>query len=146
MNDQDIIAVAVERARRDTGRPWDMPGIMTGVKAALDLDRGFAATLCACVRAAAQPSNRTPAIFAKPGEHWHTSDAPRSPRRPPTNAEECRAHPGQWRDTCAGCRIDADVERLEDDDETPLDYPSELSGRALYEHEKAKLTNRQETA
>lgn len=77
------IARSVHAIRRD----WDRPGIEDALGRARFL--GDAATVAvAAHRAAAEASNRTPAVIALDGPHWR--DAEKAPHfAPPTAAERC---------------------------------------------------------
>lgn len=92
------------------GGDWDWPGIRTGVQAAVqhgrDYNRPLSVVAKACINAAADWKNRTPAVMGMPGPHWHDGPASTETRRPPKRTEECTLHPGKWRNECAGCKAD----------------------------------------
>lgn len=79
----DHLATLVIDVRREVTPAWDTPGVMTAVRNAIGLGEPRAATACAAIRAAANPSNRTPAVIAMPGDHWQRGDAPRDTPLPP---------------------------------------------------------------
>lgn len=90
------IAKAIATIRED----WDPQGILHALRKVADRDP--ATVLAAAARAAADPTNRTPAAIAQPGPHWHTGipTADRHPSATPA-AELCTEH-GTARSRC-GC-------------------------------------------
>lgn len=87
----DAIAILVSRLRPD----WDVRGVMAALAKVRDRDPFLAAV--AAVRAAANPTNRTPAVIAMDGAHW-LSPAP-------------TAKPGVWQPPpmCGHCHGIHDV-------------------------------------
>lgn len=124
---------------RPADAPWDTPGIVAALGRARA--RSDAAGLAiAAIRAAAEPTNRTPAIIGFDGNHWRdnpqqTTTAAASGkttatgyRHPPRTTEECPRHIGQYAASCASCRS----ERLAptDDDLEPAGTASAADARA----------------
>lgn len=89
---------------------WDAPGILDALGRARG--RGDAPTVViAALRAAMNPTNRTPAVIPLDGAHWRP-DAPdaKGAARQPAKAgalEECQIHVGEYVDRCRGCAADA---------------------------------------
>ena len=63
---------------------WDTPGVLHAIGRARERGDGTAVAVAA-IRAAASPSNRTPAVIALDGEHWrepaHVMATPTPPGR-----------------------------------------------------------------
>ena len=95
---------------RELRGDWDKPGI----EHALGVARGKGTApvvAVAAIRAAAQASNRTPAVIGMDGAHWREPatgqpKATHATLRPPQRHEECPEHGGEWAGTCRGCAAD----------------------------------------
>lgn len=87
---------------RCAGEPWDRPGIEDALATARHR-ADIADLVRAGLRAAAIPTNRTPAVIALDGDHWrgHESAAPRARRVAPT-------------DRCSICDAPLDDHQLHD--------------------------------
>ena len=87
---------------------WDAPGIVAALcKARHRAD--VAEVAIAAIRAAVDPSNRTPAVIALDGAHWREpqpATVRHEPLQPPRPAEQCPQHPGRHRDSCGLCRVE----------------------------------------
>lgn len=92
----------------NTLRPdWDAQGIYVALGKARDL--GDPATVAvAAIRAAATPTNRTPAVIPMQGHHWTTTSSS-SPTVGAGREPRCDVygHDGYPARNCAGCRADA---------------------------------------
>lgn len=90
----------------NTLRPdWDAQGIYVALGKARDL--GDPATVAvAAIRAAATPTNRTPAVIPMQGHHWTTTSS--SPTVGAGREPRCDVygHDGYPARNCAGCRAD----------------------------------------
>lgn len=77
----DAIAVLVIELRRETGQPWDPPGVMAALQPLADHDP--APLAIAAIRAATNPTNRTPAVIGLDGPHWRDTPAHTPTPTPP---------------------------------------------------------------
>lgn len=147
MNDQRVdhqaqaIAVLVGHVRPD----WQHAGVIAAVRKAMQhgeaYSRPFGDVAVACVRAAADRRNRTPAILGMPGDHWQTTGA-QTPGQPPRSSQACLTHPSQFAESCCYCAgLD---EQLDDQPDVHELEAAGLTGRALFE--RVRPRNRQESA
>lgn len=110
MADRDFashLATIVYDVRDEVTPKWQMPGIMTAVRSVAALDLPRAVTVCAAARAAADPSNRTPAVIPMDGDHWRAEDASHTslpPRMLPGIDDTRRPAPEVARRGAAACR------------------------------------------
>lgn len=109
VNDQDVRALEhlAHRIREDTHgcKPWDRPGTVTVF--ARELKGKHLLTAIELVVAHAQdPDAKTPGSITR-----NFTPAPAAPRRgdiPPTRAEECPKHPGQFPPPyCGACATES---------------------------------------
>lgn len=84
----DKLAAFIASFRAD----WDPPGIKAALARARD--RGDVATVAiAAIRAASEPSNRTPAVITHDGPHWRERAAETGQRPPVFRRETIRSVP-----------------------------------------------------
>jgi hypothetical protein len=77
---------------------WDIPGILHALGTArLRVGATPADIAIATIKAAAQPSNRTPAIIPLDGDHWREHNRPLTTPQPPRRCAACSEYhgPGQ---------------------------------------------------
>lgn len=95
------LAATVHALRPD----WDTAGILSALQRCAGRNEFDVAV--AAIKAAADPGAKTPGVIPSDGPHWRERvSAERTPRNPMPH-EECRAHLGQFRGSCSGCRADA---------------------------------------
>ena len=104
-NDQDARALTYLacRIRKETkgAREWDEAG--THAVIAELVGHNLAMTVERVTRHAADPEAKTPGAIRRP----FVPDPPKSEIRYPAKPDdECRAHPGEWADTCRACAAD----------------------------------------
>lgn len=95
----EIITELVRTVRGD----WDAQGVMAAL--ANCRHRDVAEIARAAVRAAAMPTNRTPAVIAMDGDHWQARTL--ATVGPVRREDMCTIHDGGYRDRCAGCAADS---------------------------------------
>lgn len=98
------LASLAAACRPDNAPTWDQPGILAALRKVHD--RPLAQVALATIRAAADPTAKSPGVIASTESiHWQEKLAAPTPR-PPRGDEQCPLHPGQWRDRCSGCKAD----------------------------------------
>lgn len=97
------IAAAVHAFREE----WDVRGIMTALADLKDHDQPWIVAVAA-ITAAADPTNRTPAVIPLAGKHW-TSARPEDhiPVVGPGKEPRCPDHEHELARNCRCCRADA---------------------------------------
>lgn len=93
----------------NTLRPdWDATGVYAALGKARDLADAPSLAIAA-IRAAATPTNRTPAVIAMQGDHWTTTTVTSTPTTGGAKQAKCDVygHEGYPAVNCPGCRADA---------------------------------------
>ena len=94
--------------------PWDVPGIERAMRDAHDSGNDPVDIVAAMMKAAADPSCKTPKGFLMP-KYWPT-ESPQAAVKP----LRCPEHPSYYAHNCGGCRADKLETRLEQ----PIGYSS----------------------
>jgi hypothetical protein len=107
LTDQDARALThlARRLRTETHgcKDWDEAGTWAVVKALIG--QNLALTIERVTRHAIDPEAKTPGAIKRPFLPPAASEV--EPKRGnPKRGEDCKRHPGQWPDICAGCRVD----------------------------------------
>lgn len=106
VTERDVSAMVhlVSRLRQEThgANIWDGAGIHAKVKELLG--QNLEITLERVLRHAADPEAKTPGAIHRAFLPPAASEKPAQKRGNPHRHEECPRHPGQWPDTCAGCK------------------------------------------
>jgi hypothetical protein len=84
MTQAKTLAALLHELRPD----WDERGLLAAIHGAKDRAGNFDLAIAA-IRAAGQPTNRTPAIIGMEGPHWHPEQAAPEPAKRPGGVTRC---------------------------------------------------------